>query len=182
MASRSDAGRVLVTALDEGGQPVPEATVELLTRTGEAVARQKPRPGEVAVLGPVAQGEYQVRVSAETYQPVTLPAVLKGPELSLEAVLAKGTLISGRVIDEYGRAAPGVSVLVVPTGDSVVSDGEGRFRAAVPSPGLYTLQAHHSDWGGGEVKVTAPKSGVDLQLEPRGGAEEGTVEGEFREV
>ena len=71
-----------------------------------------------------------------------------------------GVLISGRVLDEYGRPAPGVSVLVSPTGDSVVSDAEGRFKAPVPSPGLYKLEAHHSDWGGGAVKVAAVVSSM----------------------
>jgi hypothetical protein len=164
-------GRIVVSVLDEGGQPVPDAAVQLLTRTGETVVKRSLQAGEPAVLGPMAQGDYQVRVTAETYQPVTLPAALRGEELTLEAVLSRGTLIAGRVIDEYGRAAPGVSVLLAPTGDSVLSDAEGRFRAAVPSPGLYTLQAHHSDWGGGEVKVTAPKTDVELQLEARGSAE-----------
>jgi Carboxypeptidase regulatory-like domain len=166
------AGRVLLTVVDEAGQPVPEPTVELLTRTGQPVAKKRLKTGELGVLGPVAQGEYQVRAIAEGHHPVTLPAQVRGgAELALELVLPRGTLISGRVIDEYGRAAPGVSVLVVPTGDSVLSDAEGKFRAAVPSPGLYTLQAHHSDWGGGEVKVSAPRSGVDLQLEAKGGAQ-----------
>lgn len=41
----------------------------------------------------------------------------------------------------------------------------------MPSPGLYELHAHHSDWGGGDLKVQAPKEGVELQLEPRAGAE-----------
>jgi hypothetical protein len=64
-----------------------------------------------------------------------------------------------------------VSVLISPLGESAISGPDGRFRATVPSPGLYSLQAHHSDWGGGEVKVAAPKEGVELQLEPRAGCE-----------
>src|SRR6185295_6887769 len=28
---------------------------------------------------------------------------------------------------------------------------------------------HHSDWGGGQKQVTAPATGVELQLEPRAG-------------
>ena len=90
-------------------------------------------------------------------------------------------MISGRVIDEYGRPSPGVAVLVTPTGDSITSDADGRFVAPVPSPGLYELHAHHSDWGGGEIKVTAPKEDVVLQLEPKAGAEI-TVTAEGRRV
>lgn len=164
-------GQVLVTVVDEAGQPVPDPTVELQSRAHEVITRRKLKTGELGVLGPLGQGEYELKASAEGFQPTTVPVVLKGGEIPVEVTLNRGTLIAGRVIDEYGRPAPGVAVLVTPTGDSVTADAEGRFRAAVPSPGLYTLQGHHSDWGGGEVRVTAPKSDVELQLEPRAGAE-----------
>lgn len=162
-------GRISVTVLDEAEQPVPDPTVELLTGT-EVVFKKKLKTGELGVFGPIGPGQYSLRGSAEGYQGATMPVALTGAEASVEVVLARGTLISGRVIDEYGRPAPGVSVLITPTGDTVVADPEGKFSAPVPSPGLYSLHAHHSDWGGGEVKVTAPKSGVELQLEPKAGA------------
>ncbi len=164
-------GQLLVTVVDEGGQPVPDPTVELQTRAHETITRRKLKTGELGVLGPLGQGDYQLKVTSEAFQPTTVPVVIKGGETPVEVTLTRGTLITGRVIDEYGRPAPGVAVLVGPTGDSVIADAEGRFRAPVPSPGLYTLQGHHSDWGGGEVQVTAPKSDVELQLEPRAGAE-----------
>ena len=164
-------GLVTVTVVDEAGQPVADPTVELLSRARELIAKKKLKTGELGTLGPLGQGEYQLRASSEAFQPNTVPVVVKAGETAVEVTLTRGTSISGRVIDEYGRPAPGVAVLVTPTGDSVIADAEGRFRAAVPSPGLYTLQGHHSDWGGGEVKVTAPKSDVELQLEPRAGAE-----------
>lgn len=164
-------GRLAVTVLDEQEQPVPEPTVELLTPNGELITRRKLQTGELAVLGPVATGDYKVRASADGFATVTVPAKVSSGESPIEVTLTKGTVIAGRVIDEYGRAAPGVSVLISPLGESAVSGADGRFRATVPSPGLYSLQAHHSDWGGGEVKVAAPKEGVELQLEPRAGCE-----------
>jgi hypothetical protein len=46
---------------------------------------------------------------------------------------------------------------------------------------LYELHAHHSEWGGGKVKVSAPASGVRLELEPAA-AMEVTVTSEGRRV
>ena len=164
-------GTIAVTVLDDSEQPVVNPTLELLTRGHEKVNKRKAQTGELVVFGPLGVGEYQLRVTADGYQPTTVPVQVKPGETPIAITMTKGTVISGRVIDEYGRAAPGVSVLVTPTGDSIIADGEGRFVAPVPSPGLYELHAHHSDWGGGDVKVQAPKEGVELQLEPRAGAE-----------
>ena len=50
-------------------------------------------------------------------------------------------------------ACGGAAVL---PGYAVLADADGRFTAQVPTPGLYELHAHHSEWGGGQVKVTAP--------------------------
>lgn len=164
-------GRVTVSVIDEAGQPVSDPTLELMSRNHELITRLKLKTGELGSLGPLGRGDYQLRGSAEGFEPTSVPVVVQGQDVSVELTLARGTVISGRVSDEYGRPAPGVAVLVIPTGDSVISDAEGHFRARVPSPGLYTLQGHHSDWGGGEVQVQAPRSDVELQLEPKAGAE-----------
>lgn len=164
-------GTIAATVLDDAEQPVTAPTLELLTRAQEKVSTRKAQTGELVIFGPIGAGEYQVRASADGYQPVVVPVQVKPGETAITITMTKGTVISGRVIDEYGRAAPGVSVLVTPTGDSIIADAEGRFVAPVPSPGLYELHAHHSDWGGGDLKVQAPKEGVELQLEPRAGAE-----------
>ncbi len=163
-------GAVAVTVLDEAEQPVVDPTLELLTRAQERVSVKKAQTGELVVFGPLGVGEYQLRVTASGYTPVVVPVRIDPGETPLEVTMTRGTVISGRVIDEYGRPAGGVSVLVTPTGDSILADAEGRFVAPVPSPGLYELHAHHSDWGGGDVQVTAPKEDVVLQLEPRAGA------------
>lgn len=164
-------GRLAVTVVDEAEQPVPSPTVELLTTRGEPVQKRVLQTGELAVLGPIAPGDYQVRARADGFTTAQVPAKVVATEAPLELVLTRGTALAGRVSDEYGRPAPGVSVLVMPLGESVISGPDGRFRTVVPSPGLYSLQAHHSDWGGGELKVTAPREDVELQLEPRAGCE-----------
>jgi hypothetical protein len=61
--------------------------------------------------------------------------------------------------------------LVSPTGDLCTSDADGKFFVPVPSSGQYQLHAHHSDWGGIDVTVTAPQRGVKLQLERRASLE-----------
>ncbi|MFO0600025.1 MAG: carboxypeptidase regulatory-like domain-containing protein [Myxococcaceae bacterium] len=164
-------GTIAVTVVDEVGQPVPRPTLELMTRGRERIARKLAQTGELSVFGPVGVGEYLLRVSAEGWQATEVPVVVKAGEGSVEVTLNHATVIAGRVIDEYGRPAPGVSILVTPTGESVIADPEGRFSASVPSPGLYELHAHHSDWGGVDLKVQAPKEDVILSLEPRAGAE-----------
>ncbi|MEW6431078.1 MAG: carboxypeptidase regulatory-like domain-containing protein [Myxococcota bacterium] len=164
-------GRLAVSVLDDADQPVVDPKLELVTRSGEIVHEKRLNTGELALLGPLAVGDYVLRATADGYEPGRLPVAVKPGETQVVVTMTKGTLITGRVIDEYGRPAPGVSVLITPTGDSVLADAEGRFKAPVPSPGLYALHAHHSDWGGGELEVTAPKTGVELQLEPKAGAE-----------
>jgi protocatechuate 3,4-dioxygenase beta subunit len=163
-------GRIAATVLDEQGDSVPDPTVELQGPTGELFLSNKAHTGETVVIGPVGPGDYKLSGLAPGFLTGTVPVHVTPGQVSVVITLQKGTTIAGRVLDEYGRPASGVSVLISPTGDSVMSDGQGAFLARVPSPGLYELHAHHSDWGGGQKKVTAPAAGVDLQLEPRSGA------------
>jgi len=162
-------GTVLATVLDEQGDTVPEPTVALLAPSGEKVFEQRPRGGETVTFGPIGPGEYKLEGQAPGYQKAIIPVHVETGQTPVVLTLTKGTTISGRVLDEYGRAAAGVSVLISPIGDSVMADPNGAFMARVPSPGLYSLHAHHSDWGGGQTQVTAPASNVVLQLEPRAG-------------
>jgi protocatechuate 3,4-dioxygenase beta subunit len=166
-----EAGTLLVTVVDEAGQPVPSPELVLRSARGQPLQSQKPATGALAQFGPLAMGDYVLEGRAKGYRDAQLPARVKPGETTLELELASATLISGQVLDEYGRPAPNVSVLVQPTGDSVLADAEGHFSAAVPTPGLYELHAHHSEWGGGQMKVTAPADGVKLELEHRAALE-----------
>ncbi len=162
-------GTLLATVLDEQGDTVPEPTVSLLAASGEKVFEKRPRGGETVSFGPIGTGEYKLEGQAPGYQRAVIPVHVDTGQTPVVITLTKGTTISGHVLDEYGRPAAGVSVLISPTGDSVMADQSGAFMARVPSPGLYSLHAHHSDWGGGQTQVTAPATGVELQLEPRAG-------------
>ncbi len=174
-------GTIAANVLDEAGDSVPEATVSLVAGAGEKVFEKRVRSGETVTFGPIGPGEYKLVGDAPGYQKGSIPVTVGPGQTSVVLTLQKGTTIVGRVIDEYGRPAAGVSVLISPTGDSVQSDANGAFLARVPSPGLYSLHAHHSDWGGGQKKVTAPAVGVDLELEPRAGVAV-TVTAEGRRV
>ncbi|MBK7860731.1 MAG: carboxypeptidase regulatory-like domain-containing protein [Archangiaceae bacterium] len=162
-------GTIAVNVLDESGDAVPQPTVTLLAASGEKVLEKQAAAAETVTFGPIGPGEYKLEGSAPGFLKGVIPVTVGTSQTSVVLTLNKGTTIAGRVLDEYGRAAPGVSVLISPTGDSVLSDPGGAFLARVPSPGLYALHAHHSDWGGGQKQVTAPAAGVELQLEPRAG-------------
>ncbi|WP_164018746.1 carboxypeptidase regulatory-like domain-containing protein [Pyxidicoccus trucidator] len=165
------AGKLLVTVVDEQGEPVPQPELLLRTTRGDLIRRERVATGAMAELGPLAAGDYVLEGHAEGFRDAQLPAKVVQGETTLELEMERATLISGQVMDEYGRPAPRVSVLVQPTGETVLADADGRFVAQVPTAGLYELHAHHSEWGGGQVKVTAPASGVQLALEPRAALE-----------
>ncbi|MCP3103486.1 carboxypeptidase regulatory-like domain-containing protein [Myxococcus sp. K15C18031901] len=175
------AGKLLVTVVDEEGQPVPNPQLVLRTAHGDLVRSERGSTGTLVELGPLATGDYVLEGKAEGFQDAQLPARVGRGETSVELELQRATLITGRVMDQYGRPAPRVSVLVQPTGEAILADGDGNFVAQVPTAGLYELHAHHSEWGGGQLKVTAPASGVELSLEPHA-AVEVTVSSEGRRV
>lgn len=176
-----EAGSLLVTVVDEDGQPVPQPELLLRMPTGEVVRQERGGTGALVTLGPLAVGNYVLTGQAEGFRDTQLPAKVTPGETALELEMERATVISGQVLDVYGRPAPGVSVLVQPTGASTLADAEGRFIAQVPTPGLYELHAHHSEWGGGQLKVTAPATDVQLALEPRASLEV-TVSAEGRRV
>jgi protocatechuate 3,4-dioxygenase beta subunit len=177
-----EAGTLMVTVVDDTGQPVPSPRLALRTTRGnDAIQTQKPATGALVQFGPLAVGDYVLEGKAPGFHDAQLPAHVKPGETALELEMARATVVAGHVLDQYGRPAPNVSVLVQPTGDTVLADAEGHFSIAVPSPGLYELHAHHSEWGGGQVKVTAPTEDAKLELEPRA-ALEVTVMAEGRRV
>ncbi|MCP3137551.1 carboxypeptidase regulatory-like domain-containing protein [Pyxidicoccus xibeiensis] len=165
------AGRLLVTVVDAEGEPVPQPQLLLRTPRGDLIRRERASTGALVELGPLAVGDYVLEGQAQGFRDAQLPAKVVQGETTLELEMERATVISGRVLDEYGRPAPRVSVLVQPTGETVLADEDGAFAAQVPTPGLYELHAHHSEWGGGQLKVSAPATGVELALEPRAALE-----------
>lgn len=161
-----EGGTLWVTAVDADGQPVSAPTLALYSDGGPLVQEVKAGTGEAVAFGPVGPGDYLLTGQAEGFKPVDLPVRIKPGEAPIELLMQRGTTISGRVLDLYGRGASDISVLVQPSGELARADAEGRFSVLVPSPGEYTLSAHHSDWGGVEHKVSAPAEGIEISLEP----------------
>src|SRR5262249_5863668 len=124
--------------------------------------------GELVVFGPMVAGTYQLWVEANGFKSQRLPVAVSRGETTLELTLQQAVMGRGRVLDEDDRAAPGIAVLINPTGSSVTSDEQGRFVAEVRSAGRYSFHAHHSDWGGGQVAIDAPAKDVVLRLLPQG--------------
>ncbi len=165
-------GKLFVSVVDEADEPVPSPRLVLFADGREEGGDERvAQTGELVQFGPLVPGGYQLWVEAKGFKAQRMPVVVGRGESTVEVSMAKAVVISGRVLDEYDRPAPGIAVLVNPIGDSVQSDEQGRFLAEVPSPGSYSLHAHHSDWGGGQVTVSAPAQNVELRLAPQAGVQ-----------
>lgn len=161
-----EAGTLLVTLVDEARGPVPSPRVVLYTPEGRLLRSSQADTGALVTLGSVATGDYVVEGQAVGFHPAQLPVHVGQGEKPLELQLFRAPRISGQVLDMYGRPAAGVRVQPRPTGEPVLADEEGHFMAPVPTAGLYTLRAHHPEWGVGQAQVTAPAEGVRLELQP----------------
>src|SRR5262249_53379539 len=120
-------GRIEATVVDEQGDAVPDPTIELLAASGDMIISQKAHRGETVELGPVGPGEYKLSALSPGFTTATVPVTVAPGRVDVVVTLQKGVTIAGRVLDEYGRPASGVSVLIGPTGDSVLSDQQGAF-------------------------------------------------------
>jgi hypothetical protein len=159
--------RINVVVTDEASQPVKQVELTLNDERLKSVAQRTLKNGELGTLGPVPAGNYSLFASAKGFVARTVSVAVEQAEQTVEVVLEPSLTLQGTVVDELGRAAAGVSVLLRPTDEAMVTDKSGAFEFEVPSTGQYELGAHHSDFGGVELKVSAPKQGVVLRLERR---------------
>jgi Carboxypeptidase regulatory-like domain len=158
-----------VAVLDGRGAPVPDCMVELhLPGQGREDTLSVGAEACGAVqLGEVRPGDYLLSAEAPGFLRSERPVHLTAGPSARTLVLADGVALSGHVVDASGRPVPGVSVVASPINAVARSDGMGAFRFSVPGPGVYSLEAHHSDLGGAVQGVTPPASGVVLRLQPR---------------
>jgi protocatechuate 3,4-dioxygenase beta subunit len=160
------AASVTVAVVDARGQPVAQCTVGLRLPGGKPFQTTAPSCSAVE-LAPVAPGEYLLGAGAPDFRHSERPVHLEVGSNAAELTLEEGPSLSGRVVDGHGRSVPGVSVVVSPVGGVTRSDADGAFRISVPGPGVYSVEAHHAEWGGAERTVTLPASDVVLELRPR---------------
>lgn len=171
-AGLMQAGRtnqLVVEVVDGRGAPVSDCLVELRppgegpeTRVGTLA-----ETCEAVEFGDILPGDYLLSAQAPGFRRTERPVRLEPGTRTVRLALAEGVVLSGRVVDVEGRGVAGVSVVVSPTSALARSDGAGAFRVFVPSPGVYSVEAHHSDWGGALQKATVPGSPVLLALQPR---------------
>jgi hypothetical protein len=155
-----------VAVVDARGQPLLACTVELRT-PGERPRQFSAATCEAVELEPVPPGDYLLAADAPGFRRTERPVHLAPGRRSLELQLEEGPSLAGWVLDGAGEPVPGVSLVVSPVGLVGRTDASGAFRFSVPGPGLYSLEAHHSEWGGVERSLTAPATDVVLRLQPR---------------
>lgn len=168
--SRGRLGQSLptVAVLDAQGVPVSGCVVGLRVpgEKWEGTGGTAAEACDAVELPEVPPGDYLLRAEAPGYRRGQRPVHLAPGPSPLALSLAAGVALSGQVVDEDGRPLPGVSVVAFPTEVTTRSNALGTFRVGVPSAGAYVLEAHHSDWGGAVLSVTAPGVPVVLRLEP----------------
>lgn len=150
------------------GQPIAQAQVRALFLEAPGAEGQSDETGAFELLG-VPRGS-AVIASAEGFQAKTMPLPFDGTDGVEELVfeLRQRQSVSGQIVRHDGQPVPGVQV-VLSRGHamtSTFSDDSGRFRLDVESPGLVTIEAHHSALGGAAVSTEAPADDVVLRLAP----------------
>ncbi|HEX8825947.1 MAG TPA: carboxypeptidase-like regulatory domain-containing protein, partial [Archangium sp.] len=63
-----DAGTLLVTVVDEAGEPVPSPELVLRSVRGQPIQSQKPSTGALVQFGPLAMGDYVLEGKAKGYR------------------------------------------------------------------------------------------------------------------
>ncbi|MEY9854326.1 hypothetical protein ABH923_004004 [Leifsonia sp. EB41] len=173
------------TVRDKGGDPVPNATVQLApgvtTTTG---------PDGAYLFDTAAVGTYQVQVVGVPAGytvvggpvAVTVPAGSETPIGGVDFALRASPDLSGRVTDAGGGVA-GVVVTATSAGGSIsaVTEADGTYRLPALAAGDYTVTVAAPPGYGvsgpssrTETVTTADVTGVDFAL-TRSGAVEGTV-------
>lgn len=174
-------GSLRVRVVDEQGEPVRGARVELLGTPGRRLARDSDASGE-ALLEQVPAGQVRARVWAARYSPLETALVPVEPEQEarLEVVLPPLRTVMGQVVDPDGKGVAGAKVSLHPEGQpgSVTSINAGRageFRFKELEQGRYLVQARHFKFSPSvEVRVDASQEEL-VRLELRRG---GSIEGE----
>jgi hypothetical protein len=159
-------GATTVAVTDAQGQPVEACVVALRTPGGQP-RQASATPCDTVELEPVPPGDYLLSAEAPGFRRAERLVHLSPGHNQLELQLEEGPSLAGRVLDEAGQPVPGVSLVVSPVGLVGRTDARGAFHVSVPGPGLYSVEAHHSEWGGVERAVTAPARDVVLRLQPR---------------
>ncbi len=118
-----------------GPIPFPPPTPQASLAPATGAARMTAASGEVELVD-LQPGKLAVSVSHPDFLPTVCTTDLTpGASARLPCVLRRGELVTGRVLDEGGRAIVGAPVTTksAEPGATVVTDGSGRFSLRVPA-------------------------------------------------
>lgn len=165
------AARLLVTVIDEAGEPVPNADVSAAGRAGDYHSGLS-ADGALVILGPLGEGPLTVDVTTTDFRPWHRELEVHPGDNALEVVVKKGVKITGRVLDPDGVAVMQAQVDAKTTPNDpnpsvAFTDGEGNFELTFDGPGPQELTAALTAVGRTTRTVAAPAEDVVIRLEPR---------------
>nr|WP_324258898.1 TonB-dependent receptor [Cellvibrio fontiphilus] len=141
----ADTGTVRLTVIDSGTQrPIPDAIIEIKSRTGETTETRADNKGLVKVDALTA-GLYTLTIKHPNYQPVRLPRVrvLENKTTPIQTKLAsintsvEETLVVGKAISGNSLNAAGSSFIDQEALNSAAGSGSDVLRSLDGLPGLF---------------------------------------------
>jgi len=143
---RLQRGATLRGVITDAVSRLPLSAAEVsFTSTGLMRAARTIRDGSFE-LSHLPEGPYQLRVSAETYVPVTQDGQLATDSAPLRIELMHAASVSGEVVDSLGRTVWNAQVTFGATPDwsrATRTDHAGRFRLQGVPEGDHVLHARH---------------------------------------
>lgn len=141
----ADTGKVRLTVIDSGTQrPIPDAIIEIKSRTGETSEIRADSQGLVNIDA-LAAGLYTLTINHPNYQPVRLPRVrvLENKTTPIQTKLAgislglEETLVLGKSISANPLNAAGSSLIDGEALNSAAGSGSDVLRSLDGLPGLF---------------------------------------------
>jgi Carboxypeptidase regulatory-like domain len=175
--------RLQLHVTDEEDRPLEHLRVRLQSPEGFVLLRD-PTGSEAAALslGPLAEGEYELALSAPGFLEQRRVVDLSPGEHLLASVMHRSVAIRGRVVDRAGRPVAEAQLTAFSTSPmtaSAVSGPDGGFELPLPAGAEVVLTVVAPSVGRAELKAAAPAevlialapgAGLELQLRDPGGS------------
>jgi hypothetical protein len=153
------AATVSVSIATAEGEPVDEATLEVVPRAGDlsglSYTTLTDVPGERLAIEDVPEGHALVRVSSPGFRSSQRVVVLRPGTNELEVELERMESTHGVIVDDTGRPVAGATISA---GDrSVTADADGRFVAQGTEDGTFFITAPGFEAWFGELEPERPQ-------------------------
>lgn len=166
------------TVVDQSsGKPLPRVQVHLIPdgppdSIGETYGALSDSAGHFSVAS-LKAGRYNVLLERAGYVGVPAKGSFRSPSVTIKAgqpltdvrlEMARSSMISGKVLDEFGDPISGVAVNMVPVPPNIVgglgqaSDDRGEFRM-LAAPGKYYIKASPQQMRGNNMPVEVRSDG-----------------------